>query len=102
MQVERRKIGRDVLFVVSGGAVHIGAVSTAYPQGSEIAVTTVSVPGHKEYLLSESAAQRAAKQLNCTVTVMMGIHYDDLTPTQIEEVSHHVFERFEQALHSPL
>ena len=99
--MERREIGRDVLFIVRGGAEHIGAVSTAYAEDAEITVETTVVPGHKEHLLSEPIARRAAESLRRTVTVVMGIHYDGMTQEQIAEVSNRVFRLFEKVLNSP-
>lgn len=99
LTIERQEIGRDTLFVVKGGEAHIGAVSTAYVEDGEIRVETTSLPGHKEYLLSEPAARRAAEFLRRAVTVVMGIHYDGITAQQIEEVSDTVSRLFEEALH---
>ncbi len=98
LTVEHREIGKDTLFVVKGGVAHIGAVSTAYFENGEIVVDTTSLPGHKEVLLSEPAARRAAEFLRRTVTVVMGIHYDGITAEQIAEVSDTVSRLFEEAL----
>lgn len=87
VRLEYREIGPDILLIITGGDAHIGAVSTAYasPEFS-VEVRTSSVPGHKEYLLSEDFALRACKRLSRTVTVVMGIHYDNLNSEQIEHV----------------
>lgn len=98
LTVEREEIGKDVLFIVRGGKAHIGAVSTAYFEDGEIRVETTSLPGHKEYLLSEPAARRAAESLRRTATVVMGIHYDGITAEQIAEVSDTVSSLFEESL----
>ncbi|OWR32826.1 hypothetical protein CDO73_03805 [Saccharibacillus sp. O23] len=98
LTVERQEIGKDTLFVVRGGEAHIGAVSTAYFEDGAIVVETTSLPGHKEALLSEPAARRAAESLRRTVTVVMGIHYDGITAEQIAEVSAIASKRLEEAL----
>lgn len=49
-------------------------------------VQTSAVPHHKEHTISEDIAIRVAEALNRTVTVVMGIHYDDLTKEGIKEV----------------
>ncbi|MNH77442.1 hypothetical protein D3C87_316860 [compost metagenome] len=85
IRLEFREIGRDILLIITGGHAHIGAVSTAYPsQRYSAEVHTAAVPGHKESLLSADFALRASKWLNRTVTVVMGIHYDNLSSEQIE------------------
>lgn len=86
IRVERQETGKDTLLVVTGGAAHIGAVSTAYREDGEYKVNTAVVPGHKEHVISEPAALHAARLLERTVTVVMGIHYDGITREQIGEV----------------
>ncbi|WMT42966.1 hypothetical protein RE628_12190 [Paenibacillus sp. D2_2] len=73
--------------MVTGGVEHIGAASTAYWIGENIEVETSAVPGHKEHVLTVNMARVAAQRLKCTVTVIMGIHYDHLNKTEIAEVS---------------
>jgi len=98
IRVERREIGRDTLLVVTGGAAHIGAVSTAYLEEAAYKVSTTIVPGHKEHVLSEPSALHAARLLERTVTVVMGIHYDGITHEQISSVSSVVSRLIDEAL----
>ncbi len=92
-------VGRDMLLIVTGGASHIGAVSTAYkgPSG-EIEVQTSEVPGHKEHTLSEDLALKAAKVLDRTVTVVMGIHYDHISKEEIMAIVTIVNEKMDEFL----
>lgn len=80
-------MGRDLAILITGGAAHIGATSTAYWSGEKIEVSTSAVPGHKEHVLTAGMARQAAQELRRTVTVIMGIHYDDLSKAEIVEVS---------------
>ncbi|NGZ74532.1 prenylated flavin chaperone LpdD [Saccharibacillus alkalitolerans] len=98
IRVERRDVGRDTLLIVTGGAAHIGASSTAYAEDGGLRAGTSAVPGHKEHLLSEPAALHAARVLKRTVTVVMGIHYDGLSRAQIEELSEIVNRKIEEAI----
>ncbi len=98
IRVERQDIGKDTLLAVTGGAAHIGAVSTAYLEADGYKVSTAKVPGHKEHVLSEPAALHAARLLERTVTVVMGIHYDHITREQINEVSDAVTRLIDEAL----
>lgn len=54
--------------------------------GEQVKVLTSAVPHHKEHTISEPIAIRVAEALNKTVTVVMGIHYDNLTKEGIMEV----------------
>lgn len=92
------EVGRDILLLITGGVRHIGAASTAYPEGEGIAVQTSAVPGHKEHTISDKIAVKVAGALKRTVTVVMGIHYDNLTMEQISQVVESVDGRVEQYL----
>ncbi|GAJ03892.1 unnamed protein product, partial [marine sediment metagenome] len=72
-------VGRDLLLLITGGVRHIGAASTAYPDGDTVTAMTTAVPHHKEHTISEAIALKTASALNRTVTVVMGIHYDNLS-----------------------
>lgn len=80
------EVGRDLLLVIGGGVRHIGAASTAYMEEGNVKVSTSAVPHHKEHTVSESIATRVAEALDRTVTVVMGIHYDNLSKEGITRV----------------
>lgn len=91
-------VGRDLLLLITGGVRHIGAASTAYMDGETARVMTSAVPHHKEHTISEAIALEVAAALNRTVTVVMGIHYDNLSKEGIAEVVRIVDERIAQFL----
>lgn len=102
IKLEAIRLGRDYLLAITGGAAHIGAASTAFWAGDEIEVATSSVPGHKEDTISSGFAKRAAKRLKATVTLVMGIHYDNLSREGILQACSHAEELLEQYLDSQL
>jgi hypothetical protein len=84
-------LGNDILVVVSGGAVHIGAVAMAQPRPSladpQKTAATSSVytyVGHKEDVTAKIMAEQLSKSLNKKVVVVAGIHWDNLTEEEIE------------------
>lgn len=86
IELSATEVGHDLLLLITGGARHIGAASTAYMDEGEVKVTTSAVPHHKEHTITESIALRVAAALQRTVTVVMGIHYDHLTREGIARV----------------
>ena len=80
------EVGRDLLLLITGGVRHIGAASTAYIEDGSLQASTSAVPHHKEHTISESIALKAASALGKTVTVVMGIHYDNLGKEEIMKV----------------
>lgn len=92
--LEARWIGDDLVTTIYGGdSPHVGGVSVATLSQSEhrgvptVSVSTISVPGHKEYVLSNPLAERICRELRCTVTLILGIHVDDATSKDISAVS---------------
>lgn len=92
------EVGRDLLLLITGGVRHIGAASTAYMDQGTARVMTSAVPHHKEHTISEAIALKAAAVLNRTVTVVMGIHYDNLSREGIREAVNIVDRKVEQYL----
>jgi gallate decarboxylase subunit D len=79
-------MGADLAVLITGGRAHIGAVATAYPEGGGIKVETHTLPGHREGDLAAELARMAASSLDCTVVVAMGIHVDEATREEIDEI----------------
>ena len=91
--LETREIGNDLLIAIYGGdAHHIGGVATAYPteshyrDASTVSVSTLTLPGHKDYVVANTAAEKICKALEVPTVVTVGIHYDNASRTEIEEI----------------
>lgn len=52
--------------------------------GLSASVSILTVPGHKEDLLSRALALRVSKHMGVTVVLVCGIHADNATPDQIQ------------------
>ena len=89
-----KKIGQDLLVAMWGGVrPHIGAVAIAQPRPSlkdqSLRSATASVfcyPGHKDDIVAKEAAVKISSALNTNVTVMAGIHWDDIDEEGIKAV----------------
>jgi len=94
LTLEGRRLGSDVLLLIYGGDLpHIGSISVAFPSASPfrdghrtVSVSTVSLPGHKDYVLSNELSERVSKELNCVATVLVGIHIDNASKDEIDLV----------------
>ena len=96
--------GPDLQVLCGGGASHLGAVALAAPDKrhvlqsdspqlseqanlpEQVEARVLSLPGHKESDLALRMAQSMAEALHCAVCVSAGIHYDNITRTEIEQV----------------
>ena len=61
--LEAKSIGKDLLVTIFGGDEHhIGGVAVAYPtkshyrDASTISVNSITLPGHKDYVVANSSA----------------------------------------------
>ena len=99
--------GRDLQVLCGGGASHIGAVALAAPndghaqhaeapslagqagqanQPGQVETSLLALPGHREDALALRMAQSMAEALHCAVCVSAGIHYDNITRAEIQQV----------------
>ena len=95
--------GRDLQVLCGGGATHIGAVALAAPAHGQVEAQShlAGLPGHKEDALAQRMAGRMAHALNCAVCVSAGIHYDNITRAeiqQVEQMAHELTQRCIAAL----
>lgn len=81
-RIHRLDDGLHVL-VTGGCKTHVGAVSYAFP-GEE--VQTVQFPTHRDGTVSRQWAETLCRRLRCPVVVNCGIHYDDVSRTEICEI----------------
>ncbi|MFW9920216.1 MAG: hypothetical protein ACFFED_11485 [Candidatus Thorarchaeota archaeon] len=91
--VSHERIGTDLLVTILGGDEHhIGGAALAYPTKSHyrdattVSVNTITAPGHKDYLVANSAAERISRTLDIPVLVSVGIHVDHATKAQIDAI----------------
>lgn len=102
--LEQHNIGNDVLVMILGGDEHhIGGISVAYPTKSHyrdavtISLNSFTLPGHKDYVLSNSLAEKISNALEKVVTVIVGIHIENATKDEIQlavKVSHDLVDEF--------
>ena len=91
--LSHEKIGDDLQVTVYGGDKHhLGGVAFAYPTKSHyrdamtVSVNTITAPGHKDYVVANSVAERVCKALNIPTLVSVGIHVDHASKGQIESI----------------
>ena len=104
IQIQSYSMGGDMVFHVTGGAAHVGAIAVAYfnETGKEIheqlQVFVHQLPHHKEGELAKECAELAAKTLKVTSSVLMGIHIDHATKEQIEDIVEYVRKSMKETL----
>ncbi len=91
--LEAKDIGNDLLITIYGGDEHhLGGVSVAYEtrshyrDASTVSVSTLTFPGHKDYIVANSASEQICKALQRSVIVTTGIHYEHATKSDIDDI----------------
>ena len=102
IRVETRFLGEDLSVAITGGvSPHIGSVSVAHVEKGQLRLEEISLPGHKDLAVSSLYARRLAEALQRTVCVSCGIHYDQATKEQLEDIvacTEELLERLLKAL----
>lgn len=106
------QVGSDICVITSGGDVpHIGAVSAGVYDGGvgaaghapastkschsksrqtvqlcEGQTATLVLPTHKEGVISEMLAEKLSEKLKKNITVLCGIHMDNISKEEIKEI----------------
>jgi len=91
--LEAKEIGKDLLISIHGGDEHhIGGVSIAYltpshyRDASTVSLSSLTFPGHKDYVVANSAAETICKTTERSTVVAVGIHYENATKKDIDEI----------------
>ncbi|MEX2415556.1 MAG: hypothetical protein WD424_05380 [Paenibacillaceae bacterium] len=87
IEIRSHSMGLDIVFMVTGGTAHIGAMATAYvTEDRTVRTEVLSLPGHREGELAAELAQMASLALERTVAVLVGIHLHQPTKQDIETI----------------
>jgi hypothetical protein len=91
--LEVNEIGADLLISIHGGDEHhIGGVSIAYVtpshyrDASTVSLSSLTFPGHKDYVVANSVAEKICKTLERSTVVTVGIHYTNATKDDITDI----------------
>lgn len=87
-------MGQDYTICVWGGETpHVGSVvmSVARPsltgEGTGVTSSVINGMGHKDEYVARKFAEAAAVKYNCTIVCTCGIHIDNITKEQLQNVA---------------
>jgi len=81
--LKRANMGSDVVLLLGGGEEHVGCVVVCEP-GKES--KTIVLGTHRDMEVAEPLAREMAGASGKTVVCVAGIHLDEITAEEIEEV----------------
>lgn len=84
IKLEAIFVGDDLCAVVTGGdKPHVGAISV---YSKEEGIKTISLKNHKDYIIGEIFINSIKDSFNGNISVSCGIHIDNISKEQIEDV----------------
>ncbi|MEM2128730.1 MAG: hypothetical protein QXM93_06955 [Candidatus Methanomethyliaceae archaeon] len=82
--LELVRAGRELVIYIGGGEEpHIGAISICTQPGEPF---TLSLPSHKDYLVSHDAAKTIFNKTGQNTVVIAGIHVDNASKEDIRKL----------------
>lgn len=86
--LEATPLGTDIIIRIFNENAHLGAVAvgeydTVHARAS---VSVHTRMGHKDDVIAQKAAYNISKSLRQPVCVIAGVHIDDITPPEIDQV----------------
>jgi hypothetical protein len=84
IEIAAYPMGRDLCVLITGGDTpHLGALTAASP---ETAPETIAFRDHKEFHVTEMAAERLRTAYGGNIAVCCGIHLDNIERQEIADV----------------
>jgi len=81
------RAGRDLVCRVHGGDTHVGSLALSEWRGGRAHTRCLSAVGHKEEAIARHAAHTLCAAARCHVACVAGIHFDAVSPGEIEAIS---------------
>ncbi|WP_292466959.1 hypothetical protein [Methanolobus sp.] len=88
LTLDWKKEGDDYIACLTGGDAHVGAVAVGfYDKASGRASSSViTTPGHRETEIAALGANVMSENCKSTSVFIVGIHLDNITKDEIEEI----------------
>ncbi|MHC1576306.1 MAG: prenylated flavin chaperone LpdD [Methanosarcinaceae archaeon] len=95
-------VGRDILVTLTGGRKHIGATAmgTYDETTGHTSSSVITVPGHRDDIIAQKGAQRISAVTGTTSAVSVGIHFDNITDGEIQEILTVTAKMIDALIHS--
>lgn len=78
------EMGEDICIILSGGKSHLGAVTIS---SKNLDSETFIFEKHKEYIITERLEKILKKQYSYNFVICCGIHFDNITQQEIDDIS---------------
>ncbi len=95
-------VGKDILVTLTGGRKHIGAtaIGTYDHTTGRASSSVITVPGHRDDMIAQKGAQRISAVTGTTSAFLVGIHFDNITDEEIQEIQAVTAKMIDALIHS--
>lgn len=89
VSLSERSLGNDIVVIICNEGAHIGAVAVGeyYHEGKRASTSVITRLGHKDDAIAQKAAYLISRKTKRPSCVIVGLHLDDITPEEIQELS---------------
>ncbi|NYT19557.1 MAG: hypothetical protein GKC08_04615 [Methanosarcinales archaeon] len=86
--LESKIVEEDLVITLTGGKGHIGAVAVGYYDRipGHASSSVITLPSHRDDAIALDAARRISSVTHSTTVFTAGIHFENITAEEIEEV----------------
>ena len=81
-------LGNDLVIFIYNPSAHVGAVAVAEydPDSGRTSTSLITRRGHKDDVVAQKAAYLVTRNTKKSTCVIAGIHVDDITEAEINEI----------------
>jgi len=93
-------IGKDFMVCLHNRNIHLGAVAISQfdHETDRVSVSTITLLGHKDDVMAQKAAYTISKHTKRPVCAMAGIHIDNVTEREIDEIADNANRAIEELI----
>jgi hypothetical protein len=86
--LEWKNTGEDYVATLTGGYEHVGAVGVGFydEESNRASSSVITTPGHRETEIALNGAKAFSKACKATSVFIVGIHLENITLDEIEEI----------------
>ena len=102
VKLQANTIGDDLVVSIYNENAHLGAVAVGEydPEHQRASVSVITRLGHKDDALAQRAAHSISKATKKPVCVIAGIHLENITQKEIDEISKNAVSAVEEFINS--
>ncbi|MDO9516504.1 MAG: hypothetical protein Q7J10_00480 [Methanosarcinaceae archaeon] len=86
--LDQKQIGNDHVITLTGGEEHVGAIAVGVfdEKSGSASASVITLPGHRDDVIALESARRISEVTKAATVFIVGIHLDNITKDEIDEI----------------